>query len=98
LLSRSARGSEAALLGLHLRYARVLGLGHGNTDRRGRLCHAHFVHQHANHINHSIYADDFGTSVEATPNINGFSFRVVLAPGSLVALMLCGLAAPRWRR
>ena len=52
----------------------------------------------ANHFNHSIYTDDFGTSVEATPNINGFSFPVVPAPGSLVALVVCGLAAPRWRR
>lgn len=52
----------------------------------------------ANHLYHSLYIDDFGTSVEATPTIEGFSFRVVPGPGSLALGAACGLLALRRRR
>ncbi|GIK19244.1 MAG: PEP-CTERM sorting domain-containing protein [Leptolyngbya sp. PLA2] len=51
----------------------------------------------ANHLNHSLYIDDFGTSVEATPTIEGFSFQVVPAPAS-VALLASGVVCAGRRR
>ncbi len=52
----------------------------------------------ANHLYHSLYIDDFGTSVEATPTIGGFSFQVVPAPGALALGAACGVLALRRRR
>ncbi|MCW5775177.1 MAG: PEP-CTERM sorting domain-containing protein [Phycisphaeraceae bacterium] len=50
------------------------------------------------HLNHSVYIDDFGTSLEFAPTISGFSFQVVPAPASLALVGLGGLAAARRRR
>ncbi|MCW5777636.1 MAG: hypothetical protein KIS87_14465 [Phycisphaeraceae bacterium] len=52
----------------------------------------------ANHLNHSVYVDTFGTSVEATPMIEGFVFQVVPAPGVLALGAVCGwFVLPRRR-
>ncbi|HRQ73654.1 MAG TPA: hypothetical protein PLU35_11555 [Phycisphaerales bacterium] len=52
----------------------------------------------ANHLYHSVYIDNFGTSVEATPTIEGFSFQIVPAPGTLAIAVACGVLAVRRRR
>ncbi|MCL4740929.1 MAG: hypothetical protein KJZ54_01875 [Phycisphaerales bacterium] len=52
----------------------------------------------ANHLSHTLYIDDFGSSVEATPTIEGFSFEVVPTPGTLVPAAALGALALRRRR
>ncbi|QKK08066.1 MAG: PEP-CTERM sorting domain-containing protein [Planctomycetota bacterium] len=50
------------------------------------------------HVNFSVYTDSFGTSVEYTGDVSGFSFDVVPAPASMALLGLGGLVAGRRRR
>jgi len=50
------------------------------------------------HVNFSVYTDSFGTSVEYTGDVRGFSFDVVPAPASMALLGLGGLVAGRRRR
>ncbi len=51
-----------------------------------------------NHLNHSVYTDDFGTSKEATPTIDGLRITCVPTPASLGLIGLGGLVAARRRR
>ncbi len=51
-----------------------------------------------NHLNHSIYVDQFGTSKEATPTIDGLRITCVPTPASLGLIGLGGLVAARRRR
>lgn len=51
-----------------------------------------------NHQNHSIYINIYGSSIEFSPTIDGFTFDVVPAPASLALVGLGGLVAARRRR